>query len=90
MSGPAVCCVDNCFYRIGYIHIDYAAQQLFLEGSKQARLLHKSVKETLAFDKLAWSVKLFDFAMVQHDNAVAIENGIDTMRNYRNRMSESA
>lgn len=52
-----------------------------IDGSEQACLPDKLIEQPFLPDQCSRRVKLFNFATVKHDYAVAVKDGIDAMRN---------
>lgn len=47
----------------------------------QTRLSDKLIEQSLALDQVGWGIKFLHGAMIQHNNTIAVQNGIDAMRN---------
>lgn len=58
-----------------------------LHAPQQSRLPHELVEEALASDEVGGSIKLLDLAMVEHDDAVGVEDGVNAVSNYRANIS---
>lgn len=45
----------------------------------KAGLLHEVVEQTMLLEESSWAVKLDNLTLVQHDNTVAVEDGVETV-----------
>jgi hypothetical protein len=50
-------------------------------GTKQIRFFYKLVEQTFPLDQLGWGIEFGDLSVVEHHDAVRIEDGIDAMSN---------
>ena len=50
-----------------------------LYRAQEAGFAHELVEQSLRLHQRLWGVKLFDFALVKHDNTIAVQDGVDTM-----------
>lgn len=59
---------------------DIGGVSLALHRTQQAGFAHELVKETLLLHERLRSVELLDLALVEYNNAVAVKDSVDAMR----------
>lgn len=51
----------------------------------KARLFHEVIKDALLFIQLARCIKLCHFTLIEHNDAIAVQNGVESVRNGNDR-----
>jgi len=54
---------------------------LVLDRTQQPGFAHQLVKQALLSDKLLRCIEFLDLAVIEHDDAVTVQNGVDAVRN---------
>lgn len=71
---------------VGTNRLHFGGVNLLLQHARNLRrvqqtcLSYELVEETFAFDEFSWSVELFHNTLIQDNDAVAVKNCVDTMR----------